>query len=250
MQPRTALLCILALTACAPRKDIISLAAAPNQQAIVRDGVPALISSKKHSIFLRPVDARQEAGGRPKFVIAMLNRSNTPATFSMSEVQVEMLRPRHANIKVYNHAELADEVETQRNTRLFLTALSGVAGAMSAASAGTTHTRGSYSYNSPYGSGSGYYTGSTYNPGLAQAAIDANNDRTLRNMTSIEADAQDALANLQATILKDHTLMPGEWHGGIIVLDPPEMGEQGAEYRITLRFDGEEHVFSVSQRGA
>ena len=249
MQNRITLLCILAMTACAPQKDVISLAAAPDQQSIVRDGVPALVSSKKNAVFLRPIDARQESGGRPKFVVAMFNRGNAPATFKTSDMQVEMLRPRHAHIKVYTHAELADEVETERNTRLFLAALSGAAGAMSAASAGTTHTHGSYGYHSPYGAGSGYYTASTYNPGLAQAAIDANNDRTLDSMASIEAGAQNALTNLKATILKDHTLMPGEWHGGMIVLDPPEMGKQGAEYQITLRFDGEEHVFSVNQHG-
>lgn len=249
MQKRIALFCILAISACAPQRDIISLAAAPDQQAMIRDGVPALVSSKKHAVFLRPTDARQESGGRPKFVVAMLNRGNAPATFNMSDMRVEMLRPRHARIKLYTHMELADEVETERNTRLFLAALSGAAGAMSAASAGTTYTNASYTHHSPYGTGTGFYTASTYNPGLAQSAINANNDRTLDSMAAIEAGAENALANLKATILKDHTLMPGEWHGGVIVLDPPEMGEEGTEYQITLRFDGEEHVFTVNQRG-
>jgi len=250
MRFQIALLCILSMTACAPQKDSISLTAAPGQQAIIRDGVPALVSSKKNTVFLRPLDARQESGGRPKFVVAMYNRGNAPATFRMSDLRVEMLQPRHASIKVYTHAELADEVETERNTRLFLAALSGAAGAVSAASAGTTYTSGSYGYSTPYGTGSGFYTGSSYNPGLAQAAINANNDRTLNTMASIESSAQNALTTLRATILKDHTLMPNEWHGGVIVLDPPEMSKEGAQYQISLWLDGEEHVFTVSQRSS
>lgn len=249
MKHHIALVCILATTACAPQRDVISLTAAPDQQSMVRDGVPALVSYRKHAVFLRPTDVRQQSGSRPSFVVAMFNRGNTPATFKMSDVRVEMIRPRHARIRVYTHAELEDEVETERNTRLFLAALSGAAGALSAASAGTTHTHGSYSYHSPYGGGSGFYTASTYNPALAQAAMNANTDRTLHTMASIEANAQNALASLKSTILKDHTLMPGEWHGGVIVLDPPEMGEHGAEYQISFQFDGEVHVFTVNQRG-
>ena len=250
MKFRISILCILSMAACAPQKDSISLTAAPDQQSIVRDGVPALVSSKKNTVFLRPVEARQDSGGRPRFVIAMYNNGKAPATFKTSDMRVEMLQPRRADIKIYTHSELADEVETERNTRLFLAALSGAAGAVSAASAGTSYTTGSYGYHSPYGTGSGFYTASTYNPGIAQAAIYANNDRTASTMASIEANAQNALSGLKATILKDHTLMPGEWHGGVIVLDPPEMNQQGAEYQITLRLDGEDHLFTVNQRGS
>lgn len=61
--------------------------------------------------------------------------------------------------------------------------------------------------------------------------------------------AQYQLNHLQASILKDHTVMPGEWHGGVVVVEAPEKGQNGAaEYTVTLQFDGEEHAFTVSQR--
>jgi len=53
---------------------------------------------------------------------------------------------------------------------------------------------------------------------------------------------------LQATILKDNTVMPGEWYGGTVVLAPPEKAQEGATaYTIAVAFGGEEHSFAVSQ---
>jgi hypothetical protein len=56
------------------------------------------------------------------------------------------------------------------------------------------------------------------------------------------------LTRLNETILKDHTVMPGEWYGGIIVLDVPQKDQSGnAEYTLTLPFGGEVHEFRVRQ---
>lgn len=231
-------------------KDVFSLTPAENQQAIVRDGVPALISAKRNVVFLRPVAPKQESHERPRFVVALFNKSKSPATFSVSDIRVTSSRPRETQIKVYTHSELADEVERARNTQLALGILSGAAGAVSAASAGNSYTTGSFAQTSRYGTSYGTYSSQTYSPALTQAALDANNQATLSNLAGIEAQAQSKLSELQATIIKDHTLMPGEWHGAVIVLAQPEMGDAGAEYRISLRFDGEEHTFAVNQRGA
>jgi hypothetical protein len=237
------------LCGCSPAKDVISLAPAANQQAMTRDGVPALVSSKRHVVFLRPLAPQQVSSQRPQFVVAILNRGKAPATLKVADIEVQSTRPRQARMRVYTHTELAQEVEDQRNAALFLTALSGVAGAVSASQAGYTHTTGSIKTSSPYGTTYGSYSGTTYNPALAQAAANANVRQTGNDMAAIEGDAQRALSQLQATVVKDHTLMPGEWHGGLIVLGNPEKGEAGAaEYAITVIFDGEEHSFSVSQR--
>ena len=37
------------------QSDRISLTAGPSQQAIVRDGVPALVSNKQNTVMLRPL---------------------------------------------------------------------------------------------------------------------------------------------------------------------------------------------------
>jgi hypothetical protein len=166
----------------------------------------------------------------------------------MAGVVVETTKPRKAKLRIYTHQELAAEVESQRNAQLFVSALAGAAGAVSASQAGYGHTTGSFTRTSPYGTSYGTYSATTYNPAVAQAAANANADRTVANMAAIEGQAQDMLHQLQASIIKDHTLMPGEWHGGVLVVDAPDKGEAGAEYNITLQFDGEVHSFQVSQK--
>jgi hypothetical protein len=212
----------LMLGACGAPLDHFSLKPSAGQQALVREGVPSLLSAKKHAVFLRPIAPRQEAQGRPRFVIAMLNRGKTPETFNVSSITVETLRPRKAKLRVYSHVELAQEVEVQRNTL-----------AVSAVQSGYSQTKGQ----------------TTYNPEKAQAALNANTKRTAADLSGTEKQAQAKLAELEAAIIKDHTLMPGEWHGGVVVIDPPEKTDRGAaEYSISLAFAGERHTFLVDQQ--
>lgn len=240
--------CLL-LSGCAAPKDTFSMTAGDRQEAVIRDGVPALVSSKRNVVFLRPAATLQRSGERPRFVVAMLNKGHKPATLRTSDIDVRSIRPAKARLKVYTHTELAEEVESQRNAQLIVGALAGAAGAYSAAQSGYSQTTGSYTRNSAYGTSYGSYSATTYNPAAAQSALNANADRTAWNMASIEGQAQDKLHELQATILKDHTVMPGEWHGGVIVFDAPAKADTGAaEYTITLQFDGEEHSFSVIQQ--
>lgn len=58
-----ALLAVLA-SGCAT-SDRVTLSAGPSQQAIVRDGVPALVSHKQNTIMLRPVAHLMRSGARP-----------------------------------------------------------------------------------------------------------------------------------------------------------------------------------------
>jgi len=239
----------LVLCGCSAPKDVYSLKPSHDQQAVVRDGVPALVSSRKHIVFLRPLASHQVSYERPRFVVALLNRGKAAATLKVSDIVVEASQPRRVKMRVYTHAELAQEVESQRNTQLVLGALSAAAGAYSAAQSGYSYTTGSYSRTGPYGTSYGTYNATTYNPAAAQAAAEANAQRAANNIADIETQAQGKLAELQATVIKDHTLMPGEWHGGLIVLAPPERGEAAAaEYSILISFDGEQHSFTVTQR--
>lgn len=238
----------LFLSSCTAPKDTFSLTPSAGQEAMVRDGVPALVSSKRHIAFIRPAASQQASADRPRFVIALLNRGKQPATFSVATVAVEVARPRKVRLRVYTHHELMAEVESRRNAQLVVSALAGAAGAVSASQAGYGYTTGSYTRTSPYGASHGTYSATNYNPAIAQAAANANADRTADNMVAIEGQAQGMLNQLQASVIKDHTLMPGESHGGLIVVDAPEKSDAGAEYTITLQFDGEVHTFQVAQK--
>jgi hypothetical protein len=105
-------------------------------------------------------------------------------------------------------------------------------------------TYGTYS-SGPY---SGTYSATTYDAGRAYAAQSINNAETAENFAAIQARGQQRLGELQNTILKDNTVLPGEWIGGIVVLDRPDKGADGiARYQIDVRFGDEVHSFAVNQ---
>jgi hypothetical protein len=222
----------------------VGLKAADGQETVVRDGVPALISKKQHVIVMRPISKTQASHGRPSFVLAVLNRGNRPVTMRVEDIQAISTKPKQIAIRIYTFEELTSEAQAQRNAQLTLALLSGVAGAVSASQAGYSHTTGSVYGANSYGS----FSATTYNPAVAQMAANQNAAITASNMEGIQAQGEQRLAELQNTILKDHTLMPGEWHGGVIVLDEPEKGETGsAEYEIRVQLDSEVHAFNISQ---
>ncbi len=57
------------------------------------------------------------------------------------------------------------------------------------------------------------------------------------------------LATLEQSVVKDNTLMPGEWYGGQLHLAPPVDGAGGASknYVLTLMVGNDRHVIDVSQ---
>ena len=83
--------CGLVLCGCSAPRDVYSLKPSNNQQAVVRDGVPALVSSWKNVVFLRPLASHQVSYGRPHFVVALLNRGKGAATLKVSDIVVEFI---------------------------------------------------------------------------------------------------------------------------------------------------------------
>src|SRR5262249_13071865 len=123
-------------------------------------------------------------------------------------------------------------------------ALSAAGGSINAPNAGYSHTYGTYSS----GAYSGSYSATTYDAGRAYAAQSINNAQTAANIAAIQAQGQQRLSDLQNTILKDNTVMPGEWVGGLVVLNRADKGADGvARYQVDVRFGDELHTFAVSQ---
>ena len=235
----------------------ISLVADQTQRSMTRDGVPALLSTKKHVVVLRPASSLIQYGGRPAFVVAVYNSSKQPADFRVSGITAQLASG--SDLHVYTYDELVAEAQRKQRWATFAVALGGVATAMSAANAGNTHTTGTYSGNS-YGTYSGSINGtysgastgtfsaSTYDAGRAYAAQQHASAQTAANFAAIQAQSQQALNHLQNAILKDNTVMPGEWVGGIVILDSPDKArDEIATYRVDVQFGGELHSFVVNQ---
>lgn len=212
----------------------------PNQQALMRDGQPALVSKQKSSLVLvRPASRKLQAGGRPVFVVNINNLSRAPVDFRMSQIAVnQVVNGSEFPMTVVTYEMLAQE-ETNRQVAMAI--LAGVAAGANSYSA----SRAGYgTYTTPSGR-----VGTFYSP---TAAVIAQNTAAAQNeamiASTIEA-GQRNMAQLEQTVIKDNTLMPGEWYGGALHLSPPTTPQTGNQksYTIILMVGSDRHVIDVAQ---
>src|SRR5438477_6419068 len=78
-----------ALGGCVSTGETLSFRASnPQQQAMMRDGQPALVSRQKSSLVLVKPAARQlRANGRPVFVVGINNMGRQPVDFRVSQLE-------------------------------------------------------------------------------------------------------------------------------------------------------------------
>jgi hypothetical protein len=246
---KVALMCLLA--GCAS-SDKLELLAGSGQEALVRDGAHSLISAKKNIVMLQAGGSEVVSGARPTFVVAIRNMQNANFLFRASEIKATRVLDdgTMTDLKVWGYDELVKEERTRQTWAAVGAALGGVSRSMNAANAGYSQTNGSFNaYNSYGGSAHGTYQSTTYNSYQSYSAQQLANAQTSADFAMIRSEGQNNLAALKGSIIKDNTLMPGEWYGGTIVLDAPKKSKAGVtNYIVLVTVEGETHQFRVSQR--
>lgn len=238
----------LGLAGCVTTETATFVASA-NQTAMMRDGKAAISSVQKNSLALLSRAGREiPSGQRVGFVLAVQNRTGKPMDFRVSDVEVIQTMPdgSEQSIAVLTYDQLRTE---ERNRQIAQAVLVGLAAGANAAAAANA---GYYRSNSTIYTPRGTYTATTtgYSP---TAAYLAQANAANQNAQMIDAAVEQGRANmasLEREYIKDHTLLPGEWYGGSIGMEPPKSdgGDQPKEYRIRLRIGGEAHTFKVVQR--
>jgi hypothetical protein len=229
-----------ALSGCVTNSETIAFHSSnPNQQTMMRDGQPALVSRQKNSIVLiRPASRQLQANGRPVFVVGINNLSRTPQDFRVSQVEAtQRVGEAEFPMTVVTFEMLQQE---EKNRQIAAALLTGVAVAGNSYSA----SRAGYgSYTTPSGR-----TGTFYSP---TAAAIARNDAAVENGALVAATierGQQNMAVLEQTVIKDNTLMPGEWYGGQLHLAPPTEQPGGQKvYSIVIVVGSDRHVIEVAQ---
>jgi len=147
-----------------------------DQQSIVRDGQPGLVSTRKNSIVIVKPAARQlQIGGRPFFVVAIYNRSAKPLNFRVSDVSViQTVNGGEAALKVITYEELVQEEKTRQTFAAIGAGLAAAGNSISASQAGYYHS------NSTVYAPNGIYQVNTtgYSPAAAAIAQANANART------------------------------------------------------------------------
>ena len=226
--------------------ETVQFRAQPDQQAITRDGQAALVSQRKNSlVIVRPAARQFQIGGRPVFVVAIYNRTNAPEEFRVANVQVaQLVHGESAPVKVITYEMLVQEEQTRQ---VFAALATGVAAAGNSYSASRA---GYYNSSSTVYTPRGAYQVQTAGYSPTAAAI-AQSNAGAQNAEMISATIERGQANmatLERSVIKDNTLMPGEWYGGQLHLAPLVAGDSPAKtYSISITVGPDRHDITVVQ---
>lgn len=228
------------LAGCMTAGDTVSFKASnPQQQALMRDGQPALVSRQKSSLVLvRPASRQFQANGRPVFVVGINNLSRQPVDFRVAQVEaIQHAAGSDFEMKIVTYEMLVQEEKNRQVAAALLTGLAAGANSYSASRAGYG------SYTTPSGR-----TGTFYSP---TAAAIAQGNAAAQNEAMVAATVESGqrnMAALEQSVIKDNTLMPAEWYGGQLHVAPPtDQGGAQKSYTIIITVGSDRHVIDVAQ---
>lgn len=220
----------------------------PGQSELIRDGRPAVSSVGKNTLALvrtRNRDLQQRA--RVPFVVAFQNRSSAPLNFNVRDVEVIQTIPNRGDqpIEVLTFEKLQQEERTRQVVGAILMVAAAGANAAAASQAGNFRTN--TTIHTPRGTFYGTTTG--YSPALAAAAsANAAAQNSMMINQAVE-QGQANMARLENEYIKDHTVLPGEWYGGVLTIEPPLSGDPAVPttYNMSIRIGSDVHKFQISQ---
>ncbi|MPZ58886.1 MAG: hypothetical protein GEU91_20815 [Rhizobiales bacterium] len=240
------LACALACSAC--MQEAVRFHAGPGQQAIMRDGRPALISQKTSSlVMIRPALRQFPSGARPVFVVGIRNLTGAPLDFLLRNVAVTQTAGTAAvPMKVFSYEDLVAEERTRQVVAALL--VGAAAGANTALASQAGYRRTTTTVHAPTGSYS--YQTATYSPSAAVAGQRRALRQNARVLNAAIKDGHASLATLEREVIKDNTLMPGEWYGGTLHVQSPAHAEGATapkRYSIAMMVGSERHDIDVLQ---
>ena len=217
------------------------------QEAIVRDGNSAIVSKKPRSIVMvRPAQREMSPGGRPVYVIAAYNDGPNSTLLSVSGITVEQMANGQpiGELKVFTYEDLVREEQARQVMAAILVGVA--AGANSAAASNAGYYNSQSTVYTPRGTATVYTSG--YSPAAASIARNTASYENAAMTSAVIERGQQNMATLENQVLKDNTIMPGEWVGGQVHIAPPANNEAGKEYRMTVVVGSDVHQIDVAQK--
>jgi hypothetical protein len=209
-----------ALGGCVSTGETVAFRASnPQQQAMMRDGQPALVSRQKNSLVLvRPASREVRTNGRPVFVVGINNFGKQPVDFRVSEVDAR----QHVGASDYGMQVVTFEklVQEEKNRQVAAAILTGVAGAANPtaplAPAKALHDAERSNRN-------------VLQPDRRRHRAEQRRDAERTMFAATVETGQRNMATLEQSVIKDNTLMPGEWYGGQLHLRRRRISRDRAE---------------------
>lgn len=228
------LACSLILAGCATAVSITPLAG-DGQHLTYRRGEPMVASTKTHTVALQVHSTVIQDGKVAEFGIGVHNRANNALVFSTDNVSASWKGQR---LKVYSFEELIAEEQRRQSAERVGLALQ----AFGAALQGGQQTRPVQgTIVGP--SGVTTYSGTaTYSdPGAAALAQQAVNEK----IQAFNADSKAAVAHLERSILRKHTVAPDTAYAGIVRIEMPSVRDGPERIAVIVTIPPDTHSFAV-----
>jgi len=204
----------------------------------------ARLTRKDSIVIARPAARQFQIGGRPVFVIAIYNRSRNPEDFRVSNVTVtQNVTGNDAQLKVITYEDLVSEEKTRQTFAAIGAGLAAAGNSMAASQAGYFNTNSTVF--TPRGSYQVHTTG--YSPAAAAIAQSNANVQNAELISATIERGQANMATLERAVLKDNTLMPGEWYGGQLHIQPLVSQDGPKTYTISVAVGSDRHEIQISQ---
>jgi hypothetical protein len=176
--------------------------------------------------------------------VGINNLSKSPLEFRVADIQaMQSVNGEVAQLKVITYEDLNQE---ERNRQIASALLVGLAAGANAAAASQA---GYYNSTSTVSGPRGTYTVNTTGYSPTAAAI-AQSNASVQNDAMISATierGQANLVNLERSVMKDNTLLPGEWYGGQLHIQPLAQSSETKYYNIVLMVGPDRHEIEIAQ---
>jgi hypothetical protein len=87
-----------------------------------------------------------------------------------------------------------------------------------------------------------------YSPTAAAIAQSNASAQNAEMISDVIERGQANLATLEHAVIKDNTVMPGEWYGGQLHIQPLAGDSSMKNYTITVQVGSDRHEISIAQR--
>jgi len=96
------------------------------QKLVYQDGMPIIMSKKRHTVAVGLIADAEISKGRPSFLISFANMGNSAIDFAIDNVKIQS---KGETLKVYSYEELRSEQEARHRMQAFGLALQGAGAA-------------------------------------------------------------------------------------------------------------------------
>lgn len=267
------LLAIVHLTGCSGANKFVELKPNPKESQIREDlAFPTITSKKKHILAISPYQSVIHGKDKTAYLVYFKNQADYPINFGTDNIEIVYIpvgSSKEKKIIVQSYDDALNDINEseieQKSSARSAAAWMAYGAAMASQDTYTTRHSGSFtgntygsSYNSQgyYGSYHGTY-GGTYSGTSETKVFNSERFKLLNeNNQKIHASAISSIDNyhrskkemLDSIGLRDTSVVKGGDYMGLFYSSTESIGlsSQG-EFIITIKIDGEEHVFEVSR---